>query len=146
MFQVQKVLCATAMFGALTFGSAIPAAHAQDTTWRVAKSSGDVWVTRTGSQQVSLGSDTMLAPGGNIRTGRNGRVLLIRGEERILISPNSEIGIPLEKKGELSTTITQQAGTIVPHLEKRNLPHFEGGTPYLAGVVKGTQFRVSVEK
>jgi hypothetical protein len=146
MFQEQKLLPAIVMLGALTFVSAIPPAHAQDTSWRVAKSSGDVWVTTTGSQQVSLGSDTMLAPGGNIRTGRNGRVLLTRGAERILISPNSEIGIPLEKRGELSTTITQQAGTIVPDVEKRNVQHFEVETPYLAAIVKGTQFRVSVDK
>src|SRR5471032_2316221 len=146
MFQEWKLLLTTVMFGALTFGSAVPAAHAQDATWHVAKSSGDVWVTTTGNQQVSLGSDTALAPGGNIRTGRNGRVLLIRGAERILISPNSEIGIPLDKKGELSTTVTQQAGTILLDVEKRNVPHFEVETPYLAAIVKGTRFRVSVEK
>ena len=146
MFQEWKLLLATVVFGALTLGSAIPAAQAQDESWHVAKSSGDVWVTTTGSQQVSLGSDTMLAPGGTIRTGRNGRVLLTRGAERILISPNSEIGIPLEKRGELPTTITQQAGTIVLDVEKRNVQHFEVETPYLAAVVKGTQFRVTVDK
>ena len=145
MSRDQKLLLAAVMFGALMFGGATPPAHAQDATWRVAKSSGDVWVVTTGSQQASLGSDAVLAPGGHIRTGRNGRVLLVRGAERILISPNSEIGIPLEKKGELSTTITQQAGTIVLDVEKRNVQHFEVETPYLAAVVKGTQFRVSVE-
>ena len=152
MSRERKLLLATVMFGALTFGGAIPVAQAQDATlrqdatWRVAKSSGDVWVTTTGSQQVSLGSDSVLAPGGHVRTGRNGRVLLIRAAERILISPNSEIGIPLEKKGELSTTITQQAGTIVLDVEKRNVQHFEVETPYLAAIVKGTQFRVTVDK
>src|SRR6185503_10903504 len=45
-----------------------------------------------------------------------------------------------------STTITQQAGVILLDVEKRNVPHFEVETPYLAAVVKGTQFRVSVEK
>src|SRR4051794_13752020 len=146
MFREPKLLLAAAMFAASTFVGAMPPAYAQDASWRVAKSSGDVWLTTTGAQQVALGSETMVTPGGNIRTGRNGRVLLTRGAERILISPNSEIGIPLEKKGELATTITQQAGTIVLDVEKRNVQHFEVETPYLAAVVKGTQFRVSVDK
>jgi hypothetical protein len=44
----------------------------------------------------------------------------------------------------LSTTILQQAGSILLEVEKRNVKHFEVETPYLAAVVKGTQFRVSV--
>ena len=108
---------------------------------RSAKSSGDVWMTSTGAQPVSLGKDEVLKPGDNIRTGRNGRVLLVRGEETILISPNSVIGLPAEKKEGLSTTIVQQAGSILLEVEKRNVKHFEVETPYLAAVVKGTQFR-----
>ena len=79
-----------------------------------------------------------------IRTGRNGRVLLVRGEETILVAPNSVIGLPLEKKDGQSTTIVQQAGSILLEVEKRNVKHFEVETPYLAAVVKGTQFRVSI--
>jgi hypothetical protein len=120
------------------------AADAQE--WQVAKSSGEVWITNSGAQPASLGSDTRLLPGDNIRTGRNGRVLLTRGEERILVSPNSAIGVPSNKNSDLPTTITQQAGTILLDVEKRNVRHFEVETPYLAAIVKGTQFRVSVEK
>ena len=121
-------------------------ANAEDAAWQVAKSSGEVWVTTSGAQQVSLSADTKLKPGDNVRTGRNGRVLLTRGEERILLSPNSAIGVPSEKKGDLPTTITQQAGSILLDVEKKNVRHFEVETPYLAAVVKGTQFRVTVEK
>lgn len=86
----------------------------------------------------------MLKSGDTIRTGRNGRVLLKRGEETILIAPNSVIGLPTAKKEGLSTTIVQQAGSILLEVERRNVKHFEVETPYLAAVVKGTQFRVSV--
>ena len=85
-----------------------------------------------------------MKPGDTIRTGRNGRVLLVRGEETMLVSPNSVIGLPTEKKDGLSTTIVQQAGSILLEVEKRNVKHFEVETPYLAAVVKGTQFSVSV--
>jgi hypothetical protein len=71
-------------------------------------------------------------------------VLLVRGEETILISPNSVVGLPAEKKEGLSTTIIQQAGSILLEVEKRNVKHFEVETPYLAAVVKGTQFSVTV--
>ena len=129
---------------ALVLGAA-SIAHAGDgEAWSVSKSSGEVWMTTTGAQQVSLGQEEILKPGDTIRTGRNGRVLLVRGEETILVAPNSVIGLPTENKDGLSTTIVQQAGSILLEVEKRNVKHFEVETPYLAAVVKGTQFRVSV--
>src|ERR1700682_3282311 len=129
---------------ALALGAASNARAAEAEAWSVSKSSGEVWLTTTGAQQVSLGQEEVLKPGDTIRTGRNGRGLLVRGEETILVSPNSVIGLPAEKKEGLSTTIVQQAGSILLEVEKRDVKHFEVETPYLAAVVKGTQFRVSV--
>ena len=135
--------CILAM--ALVLGAASSARAAEDGTWSVSKSSGEVWVTTTGAEPVSLSHEEILKPGDTIRTGRTGRVLLVRGEETILISPNSVIGLPAEKKEGLSTTIVQQAGSILLEVEKRNVKHFEVETPYLAAVVKGTQFSVTVK-
>jgi hypothetical protein len=116
----------------------------QDTAWHIGKSSGEVWLTGVGVQQASLAGDTILKPADTIRTGASGQVLLVRGEESILISPNSVIGIPAEPKDEL-TTVIQQAGSILLELEKRTVRHFEVVTPYFtAGAVKGAQFRASV--
>jgi hypothetical protein len=129
---------------AFALGAASNALAAEAGVWSVSKSSGEVWMTSTGAQQVSLKQEGTLKPGDTIRTGRNGRVLLVRGEETILVSPNSVIGLPAEKKEGLSTTIVQQAGSILLEVERRNVKHFEVETPYLAAVVKGTQFRVSV--
>jgi len=119
-------------------------AVAEDAPWHVGKSSGEVWVTTSQVQQASLADEALLKAGDNIRTGRNGRVLLVRGEEKILIAPNSVIAIPPEQKDGLATTIIQQAGSVLLNVEKRNVEHFQVETPYLAAVVKGTQFRVSV--
>ena len=135
--------CVLAM--ALVLGAASSARAAENGAWSVSKSSGEVWVTTTGAEQVSLSHEEILKPGDTIRTGRTGRVLLVRGEETILISPNSVIGLPAEKKEGLSTTIVQQAGSILLEVEKRNVKHFEVETPYLAAVVKGTQFSVTVK-
>jgi hypothetical protein len=145
MFHRARIISAQfllVMLGMLFAGSV---ATSEDHLWRVSKLSGDVAVTTTsGVQQVSLSKESILKPGDNIRTGRNGRVLLVRGEESILIAPNSIIGIPGEKKDGGWTTITQRAGSILLEVEKRNVKHFEVATPYLAAVVKGTQFRVTV--
>jgi len=128
----------------LTLGMASGALGAEDGVWSVSKAAGEVWVATNGAQQVSLNQQDALKPGDTIRTGRNGRVLLVRGEETILISPNSVVGLPAETKEGLSTTIIQQAGSILLEVEKRNVKHFEVETPYLAAVVKGTQFSVTV--
>jgi hypothetical protein len=121
-------------------------AIAQDAAWRVAKSSGDVAIVSSSAQPIALTEGTVVKPGDAIRTGRNGRVLLSRGEESILIEPNSVVGIPAEKKDGLSTTILQKSGSILLDVEKRNVQHFQVETPYLAAVVKGTQFRVTVKR
>ena len=121
-------------------------AIANDAAWRVTKSSGEVWVTTSDVQPASVTSDGVLKPGDNIRTGRNGRVLLVRGDETILISPNSVIGIPAVTNQSPSTTIFQRAGSVLISVEKGPNKNVEVKTPHLAAVVKGTQFRVSVDK
>jgi hypothetical protein len=134
------------LIGALFIFSVAKATDAEDASWTVQKVTGEVWTTTPGAQQVSLGRDNVLKPGDSIQTGSNGRVLLKRGKETILVSPNSSIGLPKENEGNLSTTILQQAGSIIVDVEKRNENHFAVETPSLVAVVKGTQFRVSIEK
>ena len=141
---LSKIGMRCAFAAALILGTASAASAADDGVWSVGKATGEVWVATSGAQQVSLNQQEALKPGDTIRTGRNGRVLLVRGEETILISPNSVVGLPTEKKDGLSTTIIQQAGSILLEVEKRNVKHFEVETPYLAAVVKGTQFSVTV--
>ena len=136
---ISRLLTATFVLAAASSAFA-----ADDGQWTVSKSSGEVWLTNTGAQPASLKQEEFLKPGDTIRTGKNGRVLLKRGEESMMIAPNSVVGVPAEKKEGLSTTIVQQAGSILLDVEKRNVKHFEVETPYLAAVVKGTQFRVTV--
>ena len=124
--------------------SQAPSQQPSQQTWHVNRFSGDVWVVAPGVQQASLGQEAALNPGDTIRTGPNGRVLLTRGAESMMIAPNSVVGLPTEAKPGLSTTIAQQAGSVLFDVEKRNVQHFAVETPHLAAVVKGTQFRVTV--
>jgi hypothetical protein len=114
--------------------------------WVVSKATGQVWHAPAQAQPVSLGADTRLAPGDLVQTGPTGRVMLTRGSERILVAPNSVISLPKAQDKPGFTTILQQAGAIAIEAEKKDHKHFEVLTPYLAAVVKGTQFTVTVGK
>jgi hypothetical protein len=139
--RIGSVCAPVLLAGILSIG---PALADDASPWRVSKSSGEVWMTTSGVQEASLTNEATLKPSDTIRTGRTGRVLLTRGEETMLVSPNSVIALPEHQKDGLSTTIIQQAGSVLIQAEKRNVKHFQVETPYLAAVVKGTQFRVSV--
>jgi hypothetical protein len=145
MFGNFKTFCASLLLAMIVMVHAGSQAAAED-VWRVSKTSGEVSVTSTGGEQSPLIAGAMLKPGDSVRTGQNGRALLTRGEETILVSPNSSVGVPVPgaKKEGLQTTIIQQSGSILLEVEKKNVQHFQVETPYLAAVVKGTQFRVTV--
>jgi hypothetical protein len=123
-------------------GSGVSAAGG---SWQVSKASGEVWVTNQGVQRASVTSETTIRAGDQIMTGQTGRVLLVRGEETMLISPNTVIAISDKNADGMRTTIMQRAGSILLEVEKRNVKHFEVDTPYLAAVVKGTKFSVSLD-
>src|SRR5690348_3068522 len=137
------ILISLATFVALC--TATPARAEDAAAWQVSKATGEVWVATSGVQPASLTDQATLKPGDSIRTGRNGRVLLARGQETILVAPNSAITIPAAQTGE-NTTILQQAGSIQLEVDKRPERNFEVETPYLVAAVKGTQFTVIVNQ
>jgi FecR-like protein len=139
-------LSSLATLAALGLATPVQAQDAQAAAWRVSKSSGNVWLMTTGAQPASLGAQVQLKPGDAIRTGNNGRVLLERGKESILIAPNSALTIPATQIDPASTTILQQSGSIELRVEKRNVRNFEVETPFLVAAVKGTEFTVTVNK
>jgi len=114
--------------------------------WSVSGLSGDALLMSSAGEQAALADGIILKPGNKIRTGQNGRVLLTRGQETILIASNSVIGIPLHVTEGMSTTIHQWAGSILLAVEKQDDKHFDVVTPYLTAVVRGTRFRVNVNQ
>jgi len=75
LFRISIALAATVILGVQATSRAEDAPPA----WQVSKSSGQVWLTSSGVQPASLSEQETLKPGDSIRTGRNGRVLLVRG-------------------------------------------------------------------
>jgi hypothetical protein len=115
---------------------------AQADQWRVVKIFGDAWIQTGGIQPVSLTPQTQLAPDSTIRTGPNGKVVLTRGQESMIIGAGSAVSLPDEKSPGW-TTIRQESGVVTYDVEKRNVRHFEVVTPSIVAVVKGTQFKVT---
>ena len=72
--------------------------------------------------------------------------MLSRGKESMLIQPNTMVSIASSGLFERKTLVTQQTGTIDFEIETKGRPHTTVHTPFLAAVVKGTGFRVSIGK
>ncbi|MDB2384118.1 FecR family protein, partial [bacterium] len=80
-----------------------------------------------------------------IRTTGGGRVTFVRGNESIEVSNQTQIRI-LDANGTKYTTVMQDFGTVGIEAEVEQVQHFSVVTPFLAAVVKGTQFTVTVSE
>ena len=82
-----------------------------------------------GAQPASLKQEELLKPGDTVRTGRNGRVLLQRGEESMMISPNSVVGRARREEGR-SVDDDRAAGRLDPaRSRKAQRQAFRGRDP-----------------
>ena len=80
-----------------------------------------------------------------IKTGPRGRVILARGNERIVYRANTLAAISMSGKSDEKTLLTQRTGSILLSVQKRRRAHTSVVTPHLAAVVKGTVFEVTVD-
>jgi hypothetical protein len=112
--------------------------------WTVASVSGPAKMRAARADWQPLGADVQVGIGQEIRTGKNGRVVLTRGDESVTISPASSFA-PKEARGGMMTRIFQRAGSLLFKVHKQPNRHFEVETPYLVAAVKGTTFTVNVD-
>jgi collagen type III alpha len=111
--------------------------------WTISESTGQVSVTRAGLSKVAVRGGALSA-GDVVATGPKSRVVLVRGEEYLVVSPGSRLKIAAPESDGLVTQIIEEAGTVLFKIKKKMTPHFGVQTPYLAAVVKGTTFSVTV--
>ncbi len=122
-----------------------PAAASSARLWKLESHSGQVHLVKMGISPIALTEGDVFAIGDWIETGPDGRAVLRRGEETIVVAPNSRIGLPTDNTGPFATRILQTLGTILLTVEKKAQQHFEVQTPYLTAVVKGTTFTVGIQ-
>ena len=68
--------------------------------WKVAQTSGKVFIQQKGVQLVSLSKGGSLKAGSVIVTERNGRVKLVRGDQTMIVSPRSMVTLPADRGGK----------------------------------------------
>jgi hypothetical protein len=112
--------------------------------WRVSEASGTVRLIENGrARLVTRGA--LLSSGSVIATGAGARAVIVRGKEFVVVSQNSQLRVPLaaESRGGVMQMIAD-FGSALFRIEKKATPHFGVQSPYLAAVVKGTTFTVTV--
>ena len=132
-------------FALLVSGLMSGSAFAGTPAWTFSESAGQVFVLSPGVSRAAHRNDA-LKVGDVVVTGPNGRAIVVRGQEYLVVAPNSRFRIADPAKTGGLTQIVEQAGNIVYRIKKMTTPHFAVQTPYLAAVVKGTTFSVTVNE
>lgn len=117
-------------------------ANAQNGAWQIVEMEGAVRTAQPmgGMQLVSTGGT--LDAGAVLTTGMNGRAVLARGDQTIIVGPSSRMSLPAAEEAGM-TRVLQDLGTLLFKVDKREKQHFRVETPVIAAVVKGTTFTVS---
>lgn len=134
-------------FMAVMLTAAFPAdSRADDGPWTVSEVAGAVRAMPVGGRAVALRPGDLVSAGDEVETGADGRLVLARGEATITVAPDSRMSLPEAPSAGLTTTIMQELGTLLLKVNRKPQQHFEVKTPFLAAVVKGTTFTVSVDR
>ncbi len=138
------VRLATSLALALLLGTPAFAVDSGDIVVSAVK--GEVRVTMNGAvHDVRVGS--VLELPASVRTGRDGSIDLEQGATSISVGPDTELEFPaLEKRGAPVDRIVQPRGNAFYDIGKREGRKLRVETPYLVGVIKGTQFNVAAQQ
>ena len=118
-------------------------AMAQSARWVISEVRGPVTIVSAQGRAAATRGAT-IRPGDMVVTGARARAVLVHNKDFVTIAPDSRIRIPAEARSTSVTRFFQDIGNAVFKVEKRSAPHFSVDTPYLAAVVKGTVFSVTV--
>src|SRR4051812_29991948 len=119
-------------------------AHAADASvWKVSEVTGDVKVLDGGHGRAAL-KGSLLASGAVVAAGPGARAVLVHDKDFVIVSPNSRVRIAPAEQQKGIFQIIADYGTSLFRIEHKQTPHFGVQTPYLAAVVKGTVFSVTV--
>ncbi|MEX1251354.1 MAG: FecR domain-containing protein [Hyphomonas sp.] len=136
-------LLRTSLAGALASILLASPAQASPKVWEVSERSGEVSID-AGGVVAPAERGLVLNPGDVVETGEVGRAVIVRGAEYVILGPKSRIKISVPNAADQKTQIFQAFGSAEYKIEKKETVNFGVNTPYLAAVVKGTTFNVTV--
>ena len=120
-------------------------AFAQSTGWAISEAKGTVLIIDNAGERIAKpGSE--VASGAVVRTKAGSTAVMVRGREFVTLRQNAQIRIPEASRPRTVIQVLQDYGTAIFKIGKQADPHFGVETPYLAAVVKGTSFVISVSE
>ena len=119
-------------------------AFASAADWRLVKATGDVRVHGAGGEWVKAKPKQALRPGESIWTGRGSRALIETDDGTVLLNSRSLVKVPAQALPDRMTVLFQGQGKVTARVRKKKEKHFSVQTPFLAAVVKGTEFTLDM--
>ena len=114
--------------------------------WRVSGLTGQASARLGSAPYEALAIGDIVPVGSEIQTERGSVVFLSRRGDRVVIQPASHLRIAEPKAGGLLTQFIQSFGNVFYDVEPRSSRSFGVQGPYMAAVVKGTRFLVTVNR
>ena len=145
MRNVVSYLAALLLAVTLLLGS--PASLAVDSGDIVVVSAkGEVHIATNGTERKVRAGGVLELPA-SVRTGRDGSLELKQGATTVSVGPDTLLEFPaLEKRGAPIDRIVQPRGNAFYNIGKREGRKLRVESPYLVGVIKGTQFNVAAQE
>jgi len=112
--------------------------------WLAAEVAGQVTERAADGTWQPIERGSALPDGARVKTGPDGKLVLSHNKDTVTLSPNSELELPRKTDGASAPGLLQTLGTLLFRVEHSPGRRFEVDAPYLAAVVKGTVFTVSV--
>lgn len=114
--------------------------------WRVLELSGNAKGRLDDAPFHALAAGEELPPGTEVVTDPSGRMTIAHGKDRLTVSPATQLQIARPIPGTVWDRLLQSFGSVVYDVEPRKDRTFGVDAPYLAAVVKGTKFKVTVQR
>ena len=113
--------------------------------WRVDGITGVAVAQRGAGAATPLAVGQVLSTGSEVETGAGAVVFLSRNGDRLIIRPNTHLRIDEPGTAGLLDHFMQSLGSVFYDVEPRKNRSFGVTAPYVAAIVKGTKFLVTVE-
>ena len=114
--------------------------------WRVLTLAGHAQARLDDAPFHALALGDTLPPGTEIVTDAGSKMTIAHGKDRLMVAPATRLQIARRTPGSVWDRLLQSFGSVIYDVEPRKDRTFGVDSPYLAAVVKGTRFEVTVHK
>ncbi|HUL06522.1 MAG TPA: FecR domain-containing protein [Candidatus Acidoferrum sp.] len=121
-----------------------PQARTGAAGWRVDGITGEATAQRGAEAAAPVAVGQVLSPGSEIATGAGAVVFLSHNGDRLIVQPQSRMRIDAPGTDGLLDHFMQSLGSVFYDVEPRKNRSFGVSAPYVAAIVKGTRFLVTV--